>query len=596
MRNKRFTLVACAALLGLALVAAPAQADRALLSEELLETSPGSFGVPPVPPPEGQIEGACGLAVAPAGIYVSDYYHRMVDRFKFEGGKYLFERAISGFTAAPEGPCGLALAPGGTLYANVWHQSVVRLEPSFFVLDSGEPTGVAVDASGDVYVNDRTHVTRYAAPVTAASVPVAQIGLGSLGDAYGLAVFGGRAYVPDASTDTVKVYEPATDLDDPVDVIDGSAVGPGGFASLVDAAVAVDPTNGHVLVVDNPEPGFEHPQAAVYEFDSSGAYLGRLAGSPVHGEPSGIAVGSDGSLYVTDGNDEESNVYAYGPYVPLSFSGGGASPSGTAAPSPASPSAAPVRSGPPAPRRTARSPRSAHASEVTQRGRLRVSFTGEIVPRALPRHGSAPVSASVGGRIATTDGSSPPQLRRISIAINRFGRIDATGLPVCRLQAIDPSTSEGALEACRSSLVGQGRFSARVKLPQQSPFPSRGRLLAFNGRLGGRPVILAHVFGTKPVPTSYVLSFSIGRARGTYGTVLEASLPQVTGDWGYVTGLDLRLERRFSFRGERRSYVSAGCPAPQGFPGAVFPFARTVFSFAGGPNLSSTLTRSCKVR
>ena len=62
---------------------------------------------------------------------------------------------------------------------------------------------------------------------------------------------------------------------------------------------------------------------------------------------------------------------------------------------------------------------------------------------------------------------------------------------------------------------------------------------------------------------------------------------------GYVTGISLTSAAASRYRGKRHSYLSAGCPAPQGFPGAVFPFARASFGFAGGKPLT-TLTRSCK--
>jgi DNA-binding beta-propeller fold protein YncE len=592
-RIRKLCLAACAALAVLLLATGPAQAHRALIREAALETG---LGPPVAPPPEGEIEGACGLAVTPGGgIYVSDHYHHAVDLFSHPDifpGKNESQILTAG---PPEGPCGLALSAAGALYANIWHESVVRLKPSFLTVDSGNSTGLALDGAGNLYVNDRTYVAEYEAPIEPGEEPVAKIGLGSLGDAYGLAAFAGRLYVPDAASDTVKVFEPAVSLGTPVATISH------GFVSLVDGAVAVDPTNGHLLVVDNTQPGFEHSKAAVYEFDSAGAFLGGLPGSPVHGEPAGIAVDPvSGDLYVTDGNDEGANLFAYGPYIPAPpFSAGAApAPGASVAPSvsaSAAPAGAASRRTKQAASRRARQP-VAHVSEVAQHGRLRVSFTGEISPRALPRSASAPVSASVGGQIATTDGSTPPQLRRVAIAINRYGRIDPTGLPICRLQSIQPSTSAGALEACRSSLIGEGSFSANVKLPQQSPFPSQGKVLAFNGALHGHPVIFAHVYGTKPVPTSYVLPFSIGSGHGAYGTILEASLPQVTGEWGYVTGLHLRLQRRFAYRSRPRSYISASCPAPKGFPGAIFPFAHTTFAFAGGPSLSSTLTRSCKVR
>jgi hypothetical protein len=235
------------------------------------------------------------------------------------------------------------------------------------------------------------------------------------------------------------------------------------------------------------------------------------------------------------------------------------------------------------------------AAEVSQKGGVRVSVTGKMSPTRLPRQGSAPIGVAVAGQIASTNPGGPPQLETIAIAINRHGHLDTEGLPRCRLGRIDPSTTAEALAACRSSLIGEGRFSADVKIPEQSPFPSRGKVLAFNGRLRGRPAIFAHIYGTEPVPTSYVLPFSIGAAKGTYGTLLEASFPQVTGEWGFVTGIEISLDRTYSAGGQKRSYLAAGCPAPRGFPGVTFPLVRTSFAFAGGLSLSSTLNRSCKV-
>jgi hypothetical protein len=235
-------------------------------------------------------------------------------------------------------------------------------------------------------------------------------------------------------------------------------------------------------------------------------------------------------------------------------------------------------------------------AEIKQRGNLRVTFEGKLTPHTLPRAGAAPIRVTVGGTIATTNGTTPPQLRQIAIAINRNGRLSAKGLPVCRLDQIQPSTTADALSVCRDSLVGEGQFSAKVLLPQQAPFPSEGKVYAFNGVLHGRPAIFAHVYGTHPVPTSSTIPFEILPANGTYGTLLRASLPRVTSQWGYVTGLELTLGRSFTYRGKRLSYLSAGCPAPKGFPGATFSLARASFSFAGMKALTSTLTRSCGVR
>lgn len=239
---------------------------------------------------------------------------------------------------------------------------------------------------------------------------------------------------------------------------------------------------------------------------------------------------------------------------------------------------------------------SAAAAETEQKGGLRVAYAGKIRPTALPRSGTAPIAVTVGGQIATVDGSVPPQLQAIEIAVNRAGRLDPDGLPTCTYSDIQPSTTVAAMSACGSAKVGEGSFTASVVIPEQSPFPSQGKIVAFNGREKGRPVILAHVYGTEPVPLSYTLILRIAQGRGTWGTVLSARLPEVTSDVAYVTGISLTLDRRFRVAGRTRGYVSAGCPAPQGFSGAVFPLARVAFEFQGAGAIGSTLTRACKVR
>jgi len=229
--------------------------------------------------------------------------------------------------------------------------------------------------------------------------------------------------------------------------------------------------------------------------------------------------------------------------------------------------------------------------EVVQKGNVRVTFEGQLTPKALPRSGEVPVHVSVGAKIAALKASDPPRLKRISIAINSGGRFSPSVVPLCTIREIQPSTTENALKACGDSLVGSGQFSAKVLYPQQAAFPSGGKLYAFNGRYQGHPAILAHVYGTKPVPSSFTLPFVITERKGRLGTVLTAALAEVTGKAGYITGLSLNLGRTVG----KRSYLSASCPAPKGTNLAAFPFAKASFDF-GNRSLSSTLTRSCKVR
>lgn len=234
-------------------------------------------------------------------------------------------------------------------------------------------------------------------------------------------------------------------------------------------------------------------------------------------------------------------------------------------------------------------------AETVQQEGIRLSFRGALQPRTLPRAGSAPVRISLRAGIGAADGQPLPQLRRLSIAINRLGRLDATGLPVCHLAQIQPATTEDALAACGGSLVGTGRFAASVQIPEQVPYPSRGQIDAFNGRYHGRPAILLHVYGTDPISTSYTLPLTIDRGHGEFGIVLRTSLARTTPSAGRVTGLSLALGRTFSFDGRRHSYLSASCPAPSDSGFASFPFVRARLGFTDRA-LDVTVHRSCAVR
>jgi DNA-binding beta-propeller fold protein YncE len=293
------------------------------------EPPPGG-SAEPEPPPNGYLNGPCGLAVDSGGrFYLSDHYHGAVDVFTGARG-YLTQ-------ASEVGPCGLAVDNNGNLYVNGYHRDVVKYAPAVYppgletpysfsaTIDTDDPTGVAVDPATDrVYVNNRTHVSVYEAagnPVLDGGGQPLRIGQGTLAEGYGLAVSAfpataGLLYVPDAATDTVKVYDPAADPLDPIATIAGP---PGGFGSLRDSAVAVDRVSGDLYVLDNTQPAHaEQPEGIVWVFASNGAQEGHLKYKVVHGVPSGLAVDNSsgptqGRVYVTSGNTHHGGIYAYPP-------------------------------------------------------------------------------------------------------------------------------------------------------------------------------------------------------------------------------------------------------------------------------------------
>jgi hypothetical protein len=239
----------------------------------------------------------------------------------------------------------------------------------------------------------------------------------------------------------------------------------------------------------------------------------------------------------------------------------------------------------------------ATARQFVQEGNLRVAFEARLLPRDLPREKPAPVTVQLSGAVRTTDGSTPPQLREISIAMNRAGIVSVAGLPSCSAPRLQQTSTEAALAECRGALVGRGRFAANVNFPGAPVFPARGPVLVFNNTHNGKMGLLLHLYGSSPVRAAFVLPFKIERrSKGEFGTVFSTRLPRLASDQGYVTDIELSIGRQYGFQGQKRSFISASCAAPAGFPGAFFELAKATFSFAGGQRLVTHLPGDCKVR
>jgi hypothetical protein len=235
--------------------------------------------------------------------------------------------------------------------------------------------------------------------------------------------------------------------------------------------------------------------------------------------------------------------------------------------------------------------------QIVQSGNVRVSFDGRLAPRALPRERLAPVTVHLDGSVATVDGTRPPPLRELVVAVNRAGRLSVAGLPSCPASFLQQTSTETALDLCRGALVGRGRFAVNVDFPGTPLIPARGRVLVFNSSDRRGPGMVLHLYGTAPVRAAFVLPFEISRrARGEFGTVFTAKVPTLATGLGYVTDIELAIGRTYRYAGRKRSFLSASCAAPAGFPGAVYDLAKATFTFPEERVMTSTLPGNCRVR
>ena len=233
---------------------------------------------------------------------------------------------------------------------------------------------------------------------------------------------------------------------------------------------------------------------------------------------------------------------------------------------------------------------------VIQEGNLRITVLSQVQPYKLPRQGTAPIAVFVSGHLQAVHGGIPPQLQKMSVEVNKHGLLQSKGLPKCRLRQLQPASTERALANCGDAVVGSGQFWAHIVFQDQGAFPTHGRLLIFNGRQKGSPVLFVHIFTANPFFSSFVIPFAIRHiSKGAYGTELSASLPGALGDWGYVDRIKLTLKRKYTYKGKQLSYFNSGCPALKGAKRAVFPLARASFRFAEGMSLATKVEKSCAV-
>lgn len=195
-------------------------------------------------------------------------------------------------------------------------------------------------------------------------------------------------------------------------------------------------------------------------------------------------------------------------------------------------------------------------------GNVCITDDGGISPDTLPKRGKAPVTARLNGEIETRDGTHPPPLQSIEIDIDKTIEVDAVGLPRCSESQLKSRNTAAAKRACGSAIVGSGSAEVEVAFPEQEPFRSTGPLVLFNGGVRGRTTsVFLHAYVNVPAPTAIVTEATVTRIdRGRFGLHIAATVPKIASGSGSVTMFDLRVGRKYTYKGERKSFLMAGCP------------------------------------
>jgi hypothetical protein len=200
--------------------------------------------------------------------------------------------------------------------------------------------------------------------------------------------------------------------------------------------------------------------------------------------------------------------------------------------------------------------------EVVQVGNLFLRDNGGISPTKLPRHEQAPISANLNGQIGTTDGSHPPAIKAVIADFDKSIQVNAKGLPVCKEKQLVARSTVAAKKACPDAIVGSGGGEVEVAFPEQAPFSAKGPIVLFNGGVhGGTALLLIHTYVAVPAPTAVVATVKITHIhRGHFGLHTVSRIPPIAGGAGSVTKFKLTIDRTFTYKGKKESYLTASCP------------------------------------
>jgi hypothetical protein len=227
-------------------------------------------------------------------------------------------------------------------------------------------------------------------------------------------------------------------------------------------------------------------------------------------------------------------------------------------------------------------------AETATVGNIKFTANGGFSPKALPKKTFAPIALTASGKIQTKDGTHPPALKEVLLETDKNGAIDVKGYPACTSGKLQSQTTANAEKACKGTIVGKGRTSVEIEQSEQKPIDVNSKLLVINGgSRGGTTTLYIHAYITLPVPAAIVTTVKIKKIKkGRYGLLSVASIPKIAGGAGSVTSFNLKVDKKFTYKGKKKSVLSAKCP-----DGRLQAHATAVFS--DGTRASTEFTRPC---
>jgi hypothetical protein len=218
------------------------------------------------------------------------------------------------------------------------------------------------------------------------------------------------------------------------------------------------------------------------------------------------------------------------------------------------------------------------------------SIDSQIRPKKLSKTKFTPGSLEVTTlTTSTTDpnGVPVPAVRAV-IDFDKNARLYTKGLPTCNSGKLQSQSTEVAERVCGNAKIGTGHATAYLKAGKVYEVPQV--VTAFNGiPKGGKPVVILHTYGTQPLQVSLVLEGTVSNYnKEGYGPRLDLNVPLLAGGTGALKEFNVKIDKKWRFKGEKRSFISAKCTGSKKLK------ARGAFTYRDGEALTAYSKQSCK--
>jgi hypothetical protein len=214
------------------------------------------------------------------------------------------------------------------------------------------------------------------------------------------------------------------------------------------------------------------------------------------------------------------------------------------------------------------------------------SIEGAVTPKALYKKTAKSASLFVDVKTGSATGIPSPAVHDV-IDFDQNLSLATKGLPTCNATQLQNTSTEAAEQACRSAIIGKGE--ATTLLPLGTLYTEPTKVTAFNGvPQGGKPVVLLHAYGTSPVQTTLVLVGTVSSyGKEGYGPRLDVTVPPIAGGNGVITDFKVKIQKSWTYKGKKMSFVNAKCPASKKLK------YRGAFTYKDGTTIDATHTQAC---